>query len=121
MNHVETFRLSRHTPVDQVQVRHLLTELLLELLDDRTSQEILSWKTKHVSDGRKHSFITETHTHTASPLHSAALHHVSADVPQDVHRCPLTLLVFTERQDEASEQRNNGTQLLLSDKTTGEN
>lgn len=40
----------RHRPVDEVEVRHLLAELLLKLPDDRPSQELLGGKTQDVPE-----------------------------------------------------------------------
>ena len=43
---------SEDAPVQQVQERHLLTQLLLELLpDDRTAQQLLATETQDVTVG----------------------------------------------------------------------
>ena len=42
-----------HRPVDEVEVRHLLAEQLLQLLDDGSSQKVLGWKPQDVSENNQ--------------------------------------------------------------------
>lgn len=47
-----------HRPVDEVQVRHLLAELLLKLPGDRPSQELLGGETQDVpEDDNNHQTV----------------------------------------------------------------
>lgn len=50
-----------------MEVGHLLSQLLLKLLDDRTSQDLLGGETKDVSEERKQEALTDPqrfHFHT---------------------------------------------------------
>lgn len=44
--------------MDEVEVGHLLTELLLKLLDNETSQQLLSGETKDVSAGNRKQAVS---------------------------------------------------------------
>ena len=86
------------------------------LLDDWAAQQHLRGKTQYVSDGKENKRTCSESHKQKDQLHliffflkrelcvEAAVH-----VPQDVHRCLLILFILTERQDESSQQRNNGT------------
>lgn len=94
----------RHRPVNEMEIRHLLAELLMKLLDDRSSQQLLGGEAQNVSENNRVLNVLPRH-HSDPQTHK---------IPQNIHRSFLTLLVLTQAQDESSEERNNGAWLVLS-------
>lgn len=66
----------RHRPVDEVEVRHLLAELLLKLPDDRSSQELLGGKTQDVSEDDNNIRLLSVFSHRHSVTHTLPLTHL---------------------------------------------
>lgn len=95
--------------MDEVEIGHLLAELLRKLLNDWSSLELLCGETQDVP-GKQHQTLSgSTHSDRSAPTHARA--HTQ---PENVHRSGLTgLLVLTQTQDEASEERRDGTRLPL--------
>lgn len=68
--HVGHKSWATHRPVDEVEVRHLLAELLLKLPDDRPSQELLGGKTQDVPEDDNNitlSAFSHRHSDTNRP------------------------------------------------------